>query len=129
MTESRISPSFHDGWWPVGHSPSVLHEFFGHLEDFVVTSNCHYFKPIDSFDVPALQHEGANKFEDIDSFIVEEFGCDFDDIITLNSVRYGPVIVMPRDVLTRAGVNLPQWREPPRPPVRARMPQLVVVRP
>jgi hypothetical protein len=68
----------------------------------------YYFKPIASFRVSGMSED--EKFEDIDGYIAEEFGCDLDDIFTMSS-KQGPVIVMSEAVLLRSRVKLPRWPE------------------
>ncbi|MDE2133939.1 MAG: hypothetical protein KGJ49_05010 [Alphaproteobacteria bacterium] len=112
MIDSHDPASFRSGWRPVGRSRDVALSFQRHLRDFVVTLDClYYFKAISGFGVPLPDDE---KFEAIDAFVVREFGCEYDDIITVNSEMFGPVIIMSETTLRRAGVKLPRWGEPPR---------------
>lgn len=111
MIDSRGKASFREGWYPTGYSRDATVGFQNHAEMFIIgRDTAYFFKPVSSFFVPGLDED--EKFEEIDSYISEEFACDPDDIITLITGCHGPVIVMPEEVLLAAGVKLPAWPEP-----------------
>jgi hypothetical protein len=112
MSDSRDKISFRHGWLPVGRSTDALLNLMLYADQFELPVKSYYFKPIESFDVPGMSDD--NKFEHIDSHIVDEFGCDPDDVITLSSDRYRGIIVVAEDALRRAGIKLPRPPETPR---------------
>jgi hypothetical protein len=110
MLDSYDTQSFRRGWLPVGRSGDVTLNFQAYATRFSVRPNeLYYFKPLETFDIEGMSLD--EKFEDIDSYIVQAFDCDPDDIITLNSERCRGVIVMPESTLRVARVELPKWPE------------------
>lgn len=109
MTDSHCRRSFREGWQPTGLSRDVTLNFQLCLQTFDIPLDVlYYFKPISTFNVPGLS--ASAKVEDVDEYIAAEFGCDPDDIWTVDSGN-GPVIVMSETALLTAGVKLPRWPE------------------
>jgi hypothetical protein len=113
MNDSYDKLSFREGWQPTGRSADVTLHFQKYANDFKVrTDALYYFKPVETFNVPGMSDD--DKFDGIDSYIVDAFGCDPDDIITVSSHKYRGAIIMSEHTLRRAGVKLPRWPETPR---------------
>jgi hypothetical protein len=109
MTDSYDPSSFRDGWQAVGLSRDVTLNFQLCMDDLEIPLDVvYYFKPIATFQIFELSAD--EKFEDIDEYIAEEFGCDPDEILTVSSKR-GPVIVMSEVALRRCGLKLQRWPE------------------
>jgi hypothetical protein len=108
MIDSLQRRTFREGWLPTGASSDATLGLQTYMDGVIINPDVlYYFKPIATFDVPGLTETA--KFEDIDSYISEEFRCDFDDIHTMATRKFGSVIVMPAPALRRAGVSLPRW--------------------
>jgi hypothetical protein len=108
MIDSDKNLSFREDWLPTGCSRDVTLSLQCYMEDVLITLDVlYYFKPLSTFNVLGLTD--AQKFEDIDGYIAEDFLCDPDDIHTIASKQFGYVIIISEPALKRAGVLLPPW--------------------
>ena len=104
MSEQHSNASFREGWLPVSRSRSVALGFEQYLRDYHVEADClYYFKPLARFLLPGLSDD--ERLEEIDARLVEAFRCDFDDVLTVHTEAFGPVIVMPERALRRSGTE------------------------
>jgi len=110
MTDSPQRSSFRKNWLPTGTNSDVTLSLQSYMDVVIMAPDVlYYFKPLATFEVPGLSDDA--KFEDIDSYIAEEFGCGPDDIHTIKSNHFGFLIVMPEPALRRACVTLPPWSD------------------